>query len=398
MEKTNRSIHDLQDNTLTEEEKTELITFFQKIVQIPSVNPEGKESLVAVYLEEFFDKYQIPYEKIEVENGRYDLLAKVEGETSEDAFLFTGHMDVVPVSAEEEKRWILPPFGGEIKEGKLYGRGSVDMKSGLCCAMFALAYLKKYGYKPKTDIFFLATIDEEDYMKGSKAALNYPALKKVKGCIVCEPTGLHLCTAGKGRTWATVRVKGETAHGSLPSAGNNAIYQALDLTSKIRSQSFCSPETKFAFQTFWRVLAIHAQVEPKVVPDSCELTVDARLGLSDQPSMIWETLDKLIEERKKEEPSFSAEYVIEDERPPWKQNSTDRLIILLKKAMEEKQLDTNEEVFSGTTDATFLRKLGMETVIIGPGDLSLVHRENENISLEEVVKACEFYLEVIRQI
>ena len=374
-------------------DKDELVKILSNAVDIKSTNPTGNEKPMCEYVEWLLKENSIEYSIVPVEKDRYDILAKIKGATKEDAIVFTGHMDVVPVSDDEMKRWNTPPFTSTIKDGKLYGRGSADMKSGLLSALYAMILLKRNNITPKRDIILAATIDEENYMKGSRALYKNPVFDTAKYLVVCEPTNMHICNEQKGRTWADICVHGMTAHGSQKGVGENAIYLAIKLIEKIKHTEF-----KEYPDTFWRTLAINAGVEPQVVPDRCVFTVDARLQVGHEPDKIWEKLEELIEEVKSENTHFNATYEIEDMRTSWHTKKDDELIQGIISSLKKMEIDPAFDTFTGSTDASMLIKNNLIPVIIGPGDLSVVHRENEYVELRQLFDSCKLYMDLMMNI
>lgn len=368
----------------------ELLEMFANAVKIPSVNPKGEEKEMCEYVENLLITNKISYEKIEVKKDRFDIIAKIDGQTSKNSIAFTGHMDVVPVSDDELKRWITEPFSATVKDGCLYGRGSSDMKSGLISALYAMIVLKRNSIVPPTDIYLIATVDEENYMKGSKTLIGNRIFDNIKYLIVCEPTNLKICNEQKGRTWADVHVKGRTAHGSQKGVGENAIYLAIKLIEKIKNTEF-----KNYPDTFWRTLAINAGVEPQVVPDRCTFTVDARLQVGHDVNDVWQKLDSLISQMKSEQSNFNATYDVIDRRTSWNTKKSDEIIASIKRSLNKINVPVEFETFQGSTDASILIKNGVIPVIIGPGDLSTVHRENEHIKLSQLYKSCRVYIDIM---
>ena len=378
------SIFDLID-------EEELVDIFSKAVDIPSTNPKGNEKPMCEYVENLLKENAIDYFTVPVEDGRYDIIAKLNGKINKDAIVFTGHMDVVPVSDDEIKRWNTPPFKSTIKDGKLYGRGSADMKSGLMSAIYSMILLKRHNIIPERDIILAATIDEENYMKGSKALYQNEIFDNAKYLIVCEPTDMKICNEQKGRTWANVCIHGMTAHGSQKGVGENAIYLAIKLIEKISNTDFIDyPDT------FWRTLAINAGVEPQVVPDRCVFTVDARLQVGHKPEHIWEKLDELIDEIKAENTHFDATYEIADMRTSWHTIKEDELIKNIVSSLKKIEINPEFDTFTGSTDASMLIKNELIPVIIGPGDLSVVHRENEYVKLSQLFESCKLYMNIMK--
>ena len=133
-------------------DEDELVDILSKAVNIPSTNPTGNEKPMCEYVESLLRQNDIEFFTVPVEKDRYNIIAKIKGKSDKDAVVFTGHMDVVPVSDDEMKRWNTPPFKATIKDGKLFGRGSADMKSGLISAIYSMILLKRHNITPSRDI------------------------------------------------------------------------------------------------------------------------------------------------------------------------------------------------------------------------------------------------------
>lgn len=368
----------------------ELTVMLANSIKIPSINPTGNELPMCQFVENLLKENNIEYETVLIEKNRYDIIARLKGKSKENSMIFTGHMDVVPVSDDELKRWSVEPFSATIKDGYMYGRGSSDMKSGLISAIYAMITLKRNNIVPSNDIILIATVDEENYMKGSTALIGSSLLQDAKYLVVCEPTNLKVCNAQKGRTWADVYVKGKTAHGSQKNVGENAIYLAIKLIERIKNTDF----EKYP-ETFWRTLAISAGVEPQVVPDNCKFTVDARLQVGHNTKDVWNKLDKIIDEIKKEVVHFDASYDIIDERDSWYTEENSKIILDIKNSLSNLGIKYETDVFQGSTDASKLIKNNLIPVIIGPGNLNVVHKEDECVKLEQVHNACKLYVSLM---
>ncbi len=366
------------------------------LVRINSINPPGLEEETGKYLVEFFREASIETKVFPVEDGRFNVIARIPGKGSSLPLAFTGHMDVVPVSSKELKRWNTSPFSGEIHDGFLYGRGSSDMKGGLASIMAAMSQIAEKGIIPAGDIYLIATVDEEDGMKGSKALLNESFLDTIPLLIVCEPTDLKICTAGKGRTYGSIKITGKTGHGSQ-GKGHNAIDFARQILNKMEQTSFLEYENTLYGSSFWQPLSIHAGVEPCVVPDELELKVDARLVPDHSTKAVWDEMEKIISSLMAQNPGYEAAIEIIDQREGWILPSSSPAISKIKESYEHLHLPFEATFFAGTTDGSIFRKRGMDCVILGPGDLGCVHKENERVSLQQLVDSCEIYFDMIRR-
>lgn len=354
-----------------------------QLVRVPSINPPGLEKEAVEICRSFLEKYKIDFFTVEAAPGREDIVAIKRGsDPNLPGIIFTGHLDVVPVSEKEYARWICDPFSAQIRDGRLYGRGATDMKSGVAALLTALVFST-----PLRDVAAVLTVDEEDAMAGSKALVGHPALSGFTEVVVCEPTDMRLCTKGRGRTYGHITVTGQTGHGSRPDVSLSAIKMARYLMDEMDSVELNPDKPAHEDRTFWQILAIHAGVDPCVVPDSVTMTLDARLALRDTPERIWSTLRAVISDLKQKYPAFDAEIDVIDRREPWE---TDPRCPLIKR-LDHLLPGHDTLCFTGTTDGTILRRDGRDAVIIGPGNLDLAHKENESVSLAALEQACGLY-------
>lgn len=373
-----------------------LIKTASDLVKIESVNPPGLEEAVGNYIIDFFKKESIETKIFPVEKGRFNVVARITGKSSSSPLIFTGHMDVVPVSDKEFSRWDTYPFSGEIHEGFLYGRGSSDMKGGLASAMVAMQQIAKEGIVPSQDVYLVATVDEEDGMKGSKALLNESFIGKAQMIIVCEPTGLKICSAGKGRTYGSIKITGQTGHGSQ-GKGHNVINFARQLLNKMEEVTFPEYENTSYGSSFWQAVSIHAGVEPCVVPDELELKIDARLVPNHRTSEIWNEMERIINELKIKNPGYEGKIEIIDKREGWILSTQAPIISKIKEIYDCLHIPFETTFFAGTTDGSIFRNKGTDCIILGPGDLSCVHKENEKVSVQELAISCKIYSEIIQR-
>ncbi len=361
--------------------REELISLVSDLIRLPSENPPGREVLVEQYLIQFCEKNNLRVERIPVISKRSNLIITLPDEEGEKPLAFTGHMDVVPVGDNELLRWQTPPFEPVVQDGWLIGRGSADMKGGLACLLFAMSEFSRASIRPKRPIHLLVTCDEEDAMRGSRAFLEHPLMNKLSDLVVCEPTGMTLCRSSRGRTYGEVVIRGKTAHGSRPSVGVNTIDIAADIIRSLRTlNSEMSPPI-----SHWQPLFIHAGVEPGIIPDVCRLRLDCRIMPGGSCDHEIARLNGMLCEIAVAH-HVKIEFSVEDKREPWVTASDHRLVSKIHSLG-----DFEETTFSGSTDANIFREAGLVPVIIGPGDLSDVHHENERVSLKDLERAFILY-------
>lgn len=373
-----------------------VVELTQQMVRIPSVVIPGEEAKMSAFVESYMNACDIPAKARSIDGidpSRKNVIAVLKGSGEAAPLAFSGHMDVVPVSDKEREKWDYDPFGGEITdEGFMYGRGSSDMKGGLAGAMTAMKFLKDNDIVPPGDIILCASVDEEDLMRGVKAMLNYPELQNVKGVVVCEGTGLKLSVASRGRTWADVTFEGESAHASLKGAGNNAIVYGADFINRLYDHEIPYEPHELLGDYFWQANVVHGGVEPAIVPDHCTITVDARLIPGITSDHVWSEVQNILDQMHAENEKCVAHINILEAREPWETDLNSSLYHLAKDSYDLVGIEMKHRGQTGTTDGTYLRRLGMESVILGPGQTEYIHKANEKVLIENLRNAARLYL------
>jgi acetylornithine deacetylase/succinyl-diaminopimelate desuccinylase-like protein len=228
-----------------EEEVTQLLS---NLIRINTTNPPGNETASARYIAQYLSKEGFKTEVIESAPGRGSVITRLKGAGERPSLLLLSHLDVVPANPQE---WTVDPFGGIVKDGYVYGRGALDIKSLTVIEVVTMELLKKNNVKLKGDLVLAATADEE---KGGEEGAGY-ILRNYRDKIWCpyvinEGGGLAIptkkgClfpvqTAEKGILWLKIKAKGTPGHGSTPNMADNAVLRMISVIDKLRSYK---PET-----------------------------------------------------------------------------------------------------------------------------------------------------------
>lgn len=371
----------------------ELVRVTTQLVQIPSINPPGNEEEVGKYVKDFMEDNNISTTTQEVFPGRNNVIARLKGKGEASPILFSSHMDVVPVSSYEAKRWDVEPFSGELSNGYIYGRGAADAKGGLAAVMVAMATLAKNKIQPKGDIILAATVDEENLMTGAKKLIGTPLIGDAHRVICCEPTNLEVQICSKGRMWAEVTVFGQTGHASVKGGGINAIHRALRLMTKMEAHNISHQKHSDLGESFWQTTMIQGGDAKGIIPDYCTLNVDVRLVPGQTPDDIWEEMKNIFDDIRKEIPDFRAEIGELERREAWEISRDDKLVKVLNQSCSQVGIPLIYSGYIATAECTIYRRAGINGVIFGPGNLQdSAYKENEKLSIDELVKASQVYL------
>ncbi|MFT7625830.1 MAG: acetylornithine deacetylase [Myxococcota bacterium] len=316
--------------------------------------------------------------------GKVNLIATFGPiDTGEPAgLLLSGHTDVVPVDAD---RWTSDPFAATERDGRLYGRGTADMKSFLALATTAVSRLDRD--RLRRPVVILGTADEETSMAGARALVDAggPAATRA---IIGEPTGMQPITAHKGIVMGQLELLGRSGHSSQPGLGANAIdgMQAVlaalqilrqEWATSLRDPTFDVPEPTMNFG------ALHGGDAPNRICPGCTLTFDVRVV----PGMAAERVQRQIHEcavAALEGTGVRAEYHPMFVPIPPFANAGSELVQTLERATGQRA----GSVMFGT-EAPFLQQLGMDTVVMGPGRIDVAHMPDEHIALAELEPAIE---------
>ena len=386
-------LENLLKEKVSQEESNNLISDLVKIPSTP--DSENYEKDVAEFIYEFFQNEGIESKLQKVKDERPNVVAKIKGTGEGKSLMLTGHMDTVPAYDMD-----IEPFSGEIRDGKIFGRGSVDMKGPLACMILALVAIKRADIKLKGDLIFVGVIEEEYKSFGTEYLVkNGP---KADAAIVGEPTKLDIAAGHRGLEWLEITIEGKTAHGGTASEGINAISKAAKFINKVEEEllpQFAERTHDLIGPPTLNFGVIKGGTQPSSVAGECKIQIDRRWTPLETLDQVFADLNGIIKELQKEDKDFKASVkripsnMATMDHKPMEISLDHPLVKKLQKATEtirKKKADIIS--FPGWTDASLISNFAnIDTVVFGPGDISCAHSEVEYIDYKEAYQGFLIY-------
>ncbi len=368
------------------------VALTQTLVRMRTINPPGDEDQCTNYLRSLLVAAGFSCASHSFAPRRTSLVARIGGNANKAPLCFTGHLDVVPLGAMP---WKYDPFAAEINEGKVYGRGTSDMKSGVAAfvtAALALAPLLKNG----PGLVLVLTAGEET---GCEGAFHLAQLHRSEGAlwragamVVAEPTGNYPLVGHKGALWLKAGTRGVTAHGSMPHLGDNAIHKAARVVDALQQFRFDTPAHPLMGEPTLNVGTIRGGLNVNSVPDFAEIGIDIRSIPGQGHSALLAKLAGDLPSEVTLTLQIDVGSVYTAPEDPW-----------LRSVFSACQGHTGEAVQPRSvayfTDASLLKPAYGEvpTVILGPGEPTMAHQTDEYCRLDRIEQAVGIYRQLIEE-
>jgi len=402
---------------IVDRDKVKLLNLCSALIKTPSENPGGNIENIESVICKYFEESNIQYEIVRSKEDCPIIIASL-GNTDGKTLFFNGHCDVVPVG--DLAGWDFPPFSGEIKDGKILGRGTSDMKAGLGGLLFAMRIIKDNNIKMKGKIIFHIVPDEETGGEfGTKWLYQRGYFDKGDACIVAEPTSNNNCEVGqKGSLWLRIESYGKSAHGSIGNyVGENAIVKLLKLLLALEelrdiegkydekqlqvlenSKDIAKKSLKVAGvenvidHLTVNIGTIKGGMKTNMVPDYCEASVDMRVPLGITLKEVLVRFEGIIE--RLELKGIKYDYTWNSEA-----NYTDVDTELVKSVIDNVEVIWQSKIVPAyqwaSSDARYYRLKGIPTIQYGPANLEGIHSYNETVDVEDIINSTKVYLGII---
>jgi len=325
---------------------------------------------------------------------RANIIVHVKSARHRAGLLFACHLDVV---GPGEAIWKHPAFAAVESDGKIYGRGSVDMKGPTAAAVTAIRQIVESGVKLRGDIIFSAVAGEETDSAGArrfvedKARLQELAPKGLAGVVIPEPTDFAVVTAHRGLLWLEVTTKGKAAHSSAPQLGVNAIGSMRLVLNELDSYEIKVEPNKLLGTCSMSINTIAGGKAMNVVPDKCSIGIDIRTLPGQDYDEIVADLRRIFAKLRAGNEHFEAAVSVLRQLQPLETDTDSEFVKIFCSAVGISET----KAVGYTTDGPYFASLGSPIIIFGPGKPHLCHKPDEYIDIADLEKGVEYYKKII---
>jgi len=383
----------------THDDEHNLIELTRQLIRIKSFS--GEEEQIIRFIEQ--KMIALGYDEVKID-GMGNIVGRIGSFGKK--IMFDSHVDTVQVNDADE--WDYPPFDAEIVDGKLYGRGAVDMKSAAAATIYAGIIAKRAGFLAVKTLYVSCTVFEEDCDGENLKHLFGELSIKPDYMIICEPSSNQIALGHKGKAQIAITTHGLSAHGSAPEKGINAVYEMAEIIQRVEALNVKLMQNPAPRGSVVASRITSASASLNAVPSECELYLDRRM-------VVGETKDTVQRE---------MNTIIEGKNASWRVGTLHRqswtgMNITYEPLHQAWMIDTKHELSQAciaaytttfgkppiefvywdySTNAVASVEAGIPTIGFGPGEYKQAHMKNENCALSEIVDACRFYVALIDQI
>lgn len=334
-------------------------------------------------------------QRLTIDADSYNLLVTHRVRSDAPWLLFESHMDTVGVEG-----MTIDPFGATVEAGRMYGRGTCDTKSSGAAMLWALRRYAALGDKPR-NVAVLFVVDEERSKQGATAFIerHLPALDwRPIGIIVGEPTLCRPVVAHNGCVRWIVRTLGVAAHSSSPENGRSAISMMARAVLAIESRYVAALTASHPMtgKAQCSINVIHGGSAVNIIPDCCEVQIDRRVVPGENPRDVLPAVKAVLDELRSECPELRYEQTEPFIDPPLDPMPSADFAAWISNVLNRAGHDGTQIGVRYGTDASTLASTGVPAVVLGPGDIAQAHTRDEWLALDELDRAVEVYLTLMR--
>ena len=389
---------DLDSDIKSKIKEEEITNLAQELIKIPSDETAGEKE-VCEYLESFLKSLGMKVRLQEVLPNRPNIIAEVIGDEVGKSIMFNGHVDTVPVG--DIKKWSMDPYSAIIKDNKLFGRGSTDMKGSIASMIIAMKFIMNNVKKFNGKIIFTGVMAEETTGLGTQKIVEENI--KADMAVVGEPSDEKIYRAHKGTMWFNLSTYGKLEHSSESnSESNNAIINMMKLIMEINeiSKELETVENNLVGHPSINVGLIDGGTKQNMIADSCRISIDRRTLPEEKTDEILDKLRIRLDRLRSLDGRLTFDLKIDTIREAVEVAESEQIVQEVKNALN-KVIDKNP-IISGmkaTTDMSILVNQGnIPSVIYGPGFIKQAHTVDEFIEVRRLVESSQVYTEILLNI
>lgn len=376
---------DALPNALSLIETDSAVQLLQTLVRTRSTNPPAEEITLARRVHEKLQENNLASTLRPFDGNRANVVARLKGSGERPSLIFSAHFDTVP---EGEIPWDHPPYGGEIHNGRIYGRGAADMKGGMAAMMIAAQALAKALIPLRGDLILAFTSGETSNCIGAQILLAEGGLEGAGAFIVSEPTGLDVGIAEKAALWLRITARGRTSHGSQPQAGSNAVRSLVGALARLETLRFDVAPHQLLGEPTLAIGKIHGGVNINVTPDLCIAELDVRILPGQNPDHVTSTIQEAL--------GAAIEISRIDYKPAVETPDNHPFVKICMDARAHELGTVARPVgLSYFTDgAVICKAMNLPMVILGPGGTEMTHQHNEYCEIDRLVRAAKIFTRI----
>lgn len=382
----------LAERVLAAIDQEETIALLQALVRVPSINPPGDVREAIRVCEEKLAAEGFDCKVVGLEPEKPNLVATLRGAGPGPRLAFNAHVDVVPIG--EESAWTHPPFGGEIHDGRVYGRGAGDDKASVTAQIMAGIALKRSGIPFEGELIITEVADEEVGGAAGAGFIVREGHVQADFAIVGEQTQGEICVGERGGAGSFVTVYGTTGHAATPWKGVNAIEGMARVITALREElwpTLAGRTHQYFQQSTATISTISGGVKTNVIPDRCEIYVDRRIIPGEDPDEVVAEIRAIAERAIAPVPGLRVEVRARGGRRAIVSDPESAAGRALQAATRYLGKEVVLTGFFAGTDGKHFAAHGIPTLIMGPGDPATAHTPDEWVGIDEVMEATRLY-------
>ncbi len=389
------------DKVLADISEDRLVTLTKDLVAIPSENPPGNENAIARYIAEFFEGRGMRPAITEKTPGRPNVIVHLQGVSKKPTLLLTGHTDVVPAGAG----WNTDPYQPVVKDSKIYGRGTCDMKGGLACILHVMELLLKHNIPLSGDLVCAFTVAEETGGAEGAGYVVEERLVQADMGILLEPSDFQLVLAEEGVLWVRLTTHGTTTHTLNAATACNAVEHMTTILAALMKQrsSILGCNHRGNDEPILSVNTVQGGDKPNVIPGECQATIDIRIPPECDLTMesAQARFSDVLTRQKGDIPGLDVDVQFDIIARPFHQPRDAEIVGILAGCAKE-VLGVYPEIVGPvpSTDEDsdayhFWTKGQIPTVYFGPGKIEQAHAANEHIEILQLVQTAQILTRVV---